>query len=284
VISGSWDRTLRVWDPKSANALQSTLPLPERAYKADLVGTTLVLALGSRLFHIYDTRALSRGPVQTRESALKFLTRSVAVMAGGEGYAAGSVEGRVAVEYTDAGAAAQERKYAFKCHRAAAGDVDHVWAVNALAFHPTYNTFASGGADGTVSVWDHTSKKRLRQLPKFGAGVAALAFAPDGGRLAVAAGYGWDEGGAAGAAAAGPASLHVFTLGDDAKVRVGTAGTGRAWADVRCACSRRGGRGREAVYMLCVFPMLRNACLGANISIHLHRRHHAGGCAYARAR
>jgi cell cycle arrest protein BUB3 len=82
-----------------------------------------------------------------------------------------------------------------------------------------YNTFASGGSDGTVSVWDHTSKKRLKQYPKFSVGVSALAFSPDGGRLAVGAGTSWDEGEAA-AASAAPASLHVFTLGDEVKVRM----------------------------------------------------------------
>ena len=52
------------------------------------------------------------------------------------GYATGSVEGRIAVEYFDPSPQAQEKKYAFKCHRQTIEDVDHVWPVNALAFHP----------------------------------------------------------------------------------------------------------------------------------------------------
>jgi hypothetical protein len=42
------------------------------------------------------------------------------------------------VEYFDPSPAAQEKKYAFKCHRQTIDDVDHVWPVNALAFHPMY--------------------------------------------------------------------------------------------------------------------------------------------------
>lgn len=38
---------------------------------------------------------------------------------------------------------AQENKYAFKCHRKA----DQVFPVNAMAFHPVYGTFATGGCD-----------------------------------------------------------------------------------------------------------------------------------------
>ena len=32
--------------------------------------------------------------------------------------------------------------------------VDHVCHVNSLAFHSTFNTFASAGSDGTVAIWD----------------------------------------------------------------------------------------------------------------------------------
>ncbi|KAH9038761.1 WD40-repeat-containing domain protein [Lactarius pseudohatsudake] len=193
IITGSWDRTVRFWDPRAPTAQQSSHQLPERVYFMDTVGHRLVLALASRLFHIFDVRKMDT-PEQTRESSLKFLTRALACMADGQGYATASVEGRIAVEYFDPSAAIQEKKYAFKCHRQTIDDVDHVWPVNALAFHPTYNTFASGGSDATVSIWDHKVKKRLRQYPRYTSPVAALAFSADGTRLAVGASYTWDEG------------------------------------------------------------------------------------------
>lgn len=43
---------------------------------------------------------------------------------------------------------AQDNKYAFKCHRKG----DQVFPVNAMAFHPVYGTFATGGCD-KVSVF-----------------------------------------------------------------------------------------------------------------------------------
>ena len=55
------------------------------------------------------------------------------------------------------------------------------------------NIFASAGSDATVSIWDHTDKKRLRQYPKF-PGVAAVGFNCDGSRIAVGVSSTWDEG------------------------------------------------------------------------------------------
>ena len=33
------------------------------------------------------------------------------------------------------------------------------WIVNAIAFHPIYGTFATGGCDGVVNLWDPLNKK-----------------------------------------------------------------------------------------------------------------------------
>jgi cell cycle arrest protein BUB3 len=81
----------------------------------------------------------------------------------------------------------------------------------------SYNTFASAGSDGTVSIWDHTLKKRLRQYPKYAAGVPAIAFSPDGQKLAVGVSYTWEDG-EAGAKSAPTPSIWVRTLGDEVKV------------------------------------------------------------------
>ena len=50
----------------------------------DITGTTLVVAMASRLFHIFDVRKMDK-PAQERESSLKFLTRGLACMVDGQG-------------------------------------------------------------------------------------------------------------------------------------------------------------------------------------------------------
>lgn len=84
LITGSWDRTVRFWDPRAANSQQASHDLPERVYNMDLVNHILVVAMASRLFHIYDIRKMD-SPAQTRESSLKFMTRALACMADGQG-------------------------------------------------------------------------------------------------------------------------------------------------------------------------------------------------------
>ncbi|KAH7929920.1 WD40 repeat-like protein [Leucogyrophana mollusca] len=219
LVTGSWDQTLRFWDPRASTAEQSTHTLPERVYHTDLVNNTLVVAMASRLFHIYDVRKMDM-PAQQRESSLKYMTRSLACMADGQGYAIGSVEGRIGVEYFDPSPEAQEKKYAFKCHRQTVEEVDHVWPVNALAFHPVHNTFASAGSDGTVSIWDHKVKKRLRQYPKYAAPIPSIAFNCDGTRLAVGVSYTWDDG-EEGAKSAERPTVFVKKTGDEVKPRQG---------------------------------------------------------------
>lgn len=50
----------------------------------DIVNNMLVVAMASRLFHIYDVRNMAK-PMQERESSLKYMTRSLACMLDGQG-------------------------------------------------------------------------------------------------------------------------------------------------------------------------------------------------------
>ncbi|KNC74995.1 hypothetical protein SARC_12469, partial [Sphaeroforma arctica JP610] len=81
-------------------------------------------------------------------------------------YILASIEGRVAVEFLDVRPEVQARKYAFKCHRIKNpdGKPESTYPVNAVAYHPKYGTFATGGSDGFVNVWDGDNKKRICQL------------------------------------------------------------------------------------------------------------------------
>lgn len=84
----------------------------------------------------------------------------------------------------------QDNKYAFKCHRKA----DQVFPVNAMAFHPQYGTFATGGCDKMVNIWDGKNKKRLWQSKEYPTGIASLSFNHDGTRLAIASSYTFEQG------------------------------------------------------------------------------------------
>lgn len=68
------------------------------------------------------------------------------------------------MEYFDPSEAGQSKKYAFKCHRKTEEGRELIYPVNAMAFHLGYGTFATGGSDGFVNVWDGDNKKRLYQV------------------------------------------------------------------------------------------------------------------------
>ncbi|RYP26466.1 hypothetical protein DL767_008028 [Monosporascus sp. MG133] len=204
LISASWDSTLHVHNPSNPSSSPLSIPLPGKPHAMAASPSKVIIAMTSRLVHIYDLDALATAvanasgppqPWQQRESSLKFLTRAVAAMPTDAGYATSSIEGRVAVEWFDASAESQARKYAFKCHRQTSPEgTDVVYPVNALAFHPTYGTFASGGGDATVALWDAEAKRRMKVYPKFADSVAALAFSADGRYLAVAVCPGFETG------------------------------------------------------------------------------------------
>jgi len=195
LITGSWDHTLRLWDSRQAQTCIKTCDLSERVYDMDISEQSqkLVVGMAGRQNEIYDLRKMDE-PLQKRESSLKYMTRAVACMHNGSGYATGSAEGRIAVEYFDPSPGVQAQKYAFKCHRQTVDGLDKVWAVNTLAFNPASGTFASGGSDGIVSIWDYKLKKRLRQYAKFHAAVTSIAFNSTGSKMAVGVGYLHEDG------------------------------------------------------------------------------------------
>jgi cell cycle arrest protein BUB3 len=194
LYTGSWDATVKVWDPRAgSNALQASVNQPDKVYSMDLAHHRLVVATNNQHIMVWDTRNMS-APEMKRESSLKHQTRCVRAYLDGTGFAIASTEGRVAMEFFDPTPAVQAKKYAFKCHRAMVNGVDHVYPVNALAFHPIYGTFASGGADGQVNIWDGANKKRLSQFRKYPAGISALAWNSDGTMLGIASSYTFEEG------------------------------------------------------------------------------------------
>ncbi len=211
LFTGSWDRTVGVWDERSANLGSiKSLQVPDKVYSMDICDeqNLLLVATAGRHIHLYDTRSLGQ-PLQKRESSLKYQTRSVKFFSptadelGQQGgFICASIEGRVAVDFIDPSPEVQQSRYAFKCHRQAQLSSDNqnmevVYPVNAVACHPDPNksvSFFTGGSDGIINSWDRLLRKRIRQFPKYPTGISALAIDPHGTFLAIASSYSYDEG------------------------------------------------------------------------------------------
>ena len=227
VISAAWDSTLHIHNLSKASSIPAMITIPSKPFSIALSPTKLVVAMASRALHIYELQSLAAAagsaanpppnkievePWQRRESSLKFMTRAVACMPNDAGYASSSIEGRVAVEWFDPSEESQSRKYAFKCHRQTVDGVDVVFPVHSLAFHPIHGTFASGGGDGVVALWDGIAKRRIRQYQKYPSSVAALAFSNDGKYLIIGISPGFEDG--KDQIPEGSIKIHVRELGD----------------------------------------------------------------------
>ncbi|CAO3595864.1 unnamed protein product [Absidia cylindrospora] len=184
------DKWVCMWDTREKGHLAGKHSLPHKVYSMDLRDNTLAVALSHDRIYVYDIRNMDT-PWKVRETTLRYMLKCVRVMPGGKGVACSSIEGRVSMDFFGE---EKDQIYAFKLHRQKLGDTEVVYPVNSLSFHPTYGTFASGGSDGVVSVWDGVNRKRIRQFSKFAEEISNVAFNSDGSQLAIASSYTYDEG------------------------------------------------------------------------------------------
>ncbi|XP_065184635.1 mitotic checkpoint protein BUB3-like [Sycon ciliatum] len=194
LLTGSWDKTIQIWDPRQRQRV-SVVQQPDKVYAMGLSGESLVVGTANRRVWIWDLRNMSYAQ-QRRESSLKFQTRCLETFPNKQGYALGSIEGRVAIEYMDPSPEVQKQRYAFKCHRVkdATNNTEFIYPLHSIAFHEEYNTFATGGGDGFVNIWDGFNKKRLCQFHKYPSSISALSFSNDGSLLAIASSYMREDG------------------------------------------------------------------------------------------
>uniref|UniRef100_T1IIQ6 Mitotic checkpoint protein BUB3 n=1 Tax=Strigamia maritima TaxID=126957 RepID=T1IIQ6_STRMM len=188
VITGSWDQTIKLWDPRAPSSSAGSFPQPDKVYTLAICGDKVIVGTAGRRVLVWDLRNMSYVQ-QRRESSLKYQTRCIRCFPNKQGYVLSSIEGRVAVEYLDPSPEVQKKKYAFKCHRIKENGIEQIYPVNAISFHNMYNTFATGGSDGFVNIWDGFNKKRLCQFHRYPTSIASLSFSHDGSILAIASSY-----------------------------------------------------------------------------------------------
>jgi len=195
LVTGSWDKTVKFWDVRTPGPAKGTVSVGERVYCMDLKEQLLVVGTADRNMLIYDLRNPSK-PFKTMPSPLKFQSRCVAAFPDMGGFALGSIEGRVAIQYIDEKKA--DRNFAFKCHRISpelhSNQVEKVFAVNAICFHPKFGTFATAGSDGCYTFWDKDTKQRLKLFPRNDNSITTCCFNRDGTVFAYALSYDWSKG------------------------------------------------------------------------------------------
>lgn len=186
LISGSWDKTIRYWDLRSPQPL-AVLQMPERVYAMDANQDLLVVGTAERhicIVNLQNPTAIFRQIA----SPLKWQTRSVACYHNASGFAVGSIEGRVGLQWIDE--KQQHLNFAFKCHR----DGNTAYSVNSIAVHPTWGTFSTAGSDGYIHFWDKDSKQRLDSTTSLGSPVTASRFNRTGSLFAYTLSYDWSKG------------------------------------------------------------------------------------------
>mmetsp|Transcript_4801 Transcript_4801/g.11403 ORF Transcript_4801/g.11403 Transcript_4801/m.11403 type:complete len:560 (+) Transcript_4801:128-1807(+) len=205
VATGSWDKTIKIWDLRTKATPVMKIGLWERCYSMDaLMQYKLVVGTADKTIRTYDLRNLlissvpkvsgmfganpdSRNLTQQIHTTtpLNQQYRVVKAMPEEKGCIVGSTEGRCAVEYFDK----IDSCFSFKCHRKNNGSSrKSAFPVNDLSFHPN-GTFASVGGDGSINFWDKDARVRLGKHEGFRMPVTACAFNSSGSHLAFAEGY-----------------------------------------------------------------------------------------------
>jgi WD40 repeat protein len=169
IVSGSDDRTVRIWDADSGTELRTlkghTRLVLSVAFSPD--GTRIVSGSDDNTVRVWDADS------GTELRTLKGHTRlvwSVAFSPDGTRIVSGSDDHTVRVWDADSGTKLQTLK----------GHAGSVWSV---AFSPDGTRIVSGSDDRTVRIWDADSGTELRTLKGHTRLVLSVAFSPDGTRI-----------------------------------------------------------------------------------------------------
>jgi len=169
IVSGSGDRTVKVWDAGTGQEIRSLTghagDVHGVAISAD--GRRIVSGSGDRTVKVWD--AESGQALRTLKGHAAVVFR-VAISLDGKRIVSGSGDRAVKVWDAESG---QEI-------RTLTGHAELVWSV---AISADGKRIVSGSQDKTVKVWDAESGQEIRSLADHTAEVRSVAFSPDGKRI-----------------------------------------------------------------------------------------------------
>lgn len=173
------------------------ITLPERVYCADVHYPMAVVGLAAKQIIVYQLVG-QPSEVKKVDSPLKFQNRCMSIFLDKQqapsGFALGSVEGRVAIQYVNP----QNPKdnFTFKCHRSngTTNGYQDIFAVNDIAFHPQHGTLCTVGSDGRFSFWDKDARTKLKTSEQLEQAITRCCFSAKGDLMAYAVSYDWSKG------------------------------------------------------------------------------------------
>lgn len=190
IVTGGWDKTIRLWDLRcdAKSNMLTNMQANGKIFGAASCGPECAIFITSqRRVCVLDIRNTSSFLHDREPPTLAHQLRGISVTPDGSQYVVGSTEGRVAVEWLDNSG---KDSFSFRCHR-----LDGLaFPVNCVAHNKRYGSFATGGGDGHVAVWDGEARKRIAQFSRYPTSVASIDFDPQSELLAVAVSYAFEEG------------------------------------------------------------------------------------------
>lgn len=195
VATASWDKTVKLWDTRQPTPVHN-IQLTDRAYSMDARGPAMVVGTGDRKLAVFDiTQGHNFNKMREYDSPLSYQTRVVKIFHDVAGFAVGSIEGRVAIEYFDKNAA---KSFPFRCHRdknVPSEPLYDLYSVNAISF-THLNTLLTGGSDGVMCYWDKDKKEKLKTFDAFKgqAPITDAIFSPMGNITVYSRCYDWSMG------------------------------------------------------------------------------------------
>jgi WD40 repeat protein/serine/threonine protein kinase len=170
ILTGSDDKTAKVWDAATGNYLftltEHSSGITSVAFSAD--GQRIVTGSADQTAKVWD--AATGNYLFTLRGHSNMVT-SVAFSADGQRIVTGSADQTAKVWDAATG----------KCLFTLTG---HSAAVRSVAFSPDGQRVVTGSEDKTAKVWDVVSRKVLYTFERHTAGVLSVAFSPDGQRIA----------------------------------------------------------------------------------------------------
>jgi len=177
LATASWDMTVKFWSLSNPTGTPigeyGAADIGERVYAFDIVYPRCVIGTALNQIHIYDLQTHRK--VDQIPSPLSHQMRTISVFPDGMGFAVGSVEGRVGIQYFSE----KNKNFAFRCHREqpqGRPSESLVYPVNNISFNRKYNTFATAGSDGIFNFWDKDTKQCLKKFEKASQTISAAAF------------------------------------------------------------------------------------------------------------